>query len=338
MIYSYIILTESIISLRISTINSPFGTTEKTRSFQLDRLTSMAVFVRAVDLGSFAAAAEALNLSAPMVGKHIQFLEQHLGARLLNRTTRRQSLTDFGRAYYDRCRAILADVEAADAMAAEQLAEPTGKLRVSLPQLFGRVCVLPVLLALTRQHPSLELDLSFTDGFSDLAGDGVDLAIRSLSRNGGGMGDQAGVVARLLCSDDMVVCAAPAYLAAHGTPATPDELTAHQAIMFARFGHAQPWRFPQPDGGVAEFMPRSRYRFDDLAAIADAAAGGVGMAWLPRWLVRRHLNNGSLVRVLADQPPLVYDHYALWLQSPQLPLKTRVAIDALAASLPGLMA
>lgn len=304
----------------------------------MDRLTSMTVFVRAVDLGSFAAAAEALDLSAPMVGKHIQFLEQHLGVRLLNRTTRRQSLTDFGRAYYDRCRSILADVDAADAMAAEQLAEPAGKLRVSVPQLFGRVCALPVLMALTQKHPALELELSFSDGFADLAGDGVDLAIRSLSRHGGGMGDQAGVVARRLCSDDMVVCAAPAYLAAHGTPATPEALTAHQAIMFARFGHPQPWRFPQPDGGFVEFMPPHRCRFDDLAAIAGAAVDGSGLAWLPRWLVRQPLNDGSLVRVLQDQPPLVYDHYAMWLQSPQLPLKTRVAIDALAASLPELMA
>jgi DNA-binding transcriptional LysR family regulator len=299
----------------------------------LDRLTSMSVFVRAVDLGSFSAAADALNLSAPMVGKHVQFLEQHLGVRLLNRTTRRQSLTDFGRAYYDRCRAILAEVDAADAMAAEQLAEPAGRLRVSLPQLFGRVCALPVLQALARKHAALELDLSFTDGFADLAGDGVDLAIRSLSRHGGGMGNQAGVIARLLCSDDMVVCAAPAYLVDHGAPVTADDLTAHQAVMFARSGHAQPWRFPQPDGGCAEFMPRNRYRFDDLAAIADAATDGAGLAWLPRWLVRRQLDDGSLVRVLADQAPLIYDHYAMWLQSPQLPLKTRVAIDALAASL-----
>jgi DNA-binding transcriptional LysR family regulator len=295
----------------------------------------MAVFVRAVDLGSFSAAAEALDLSAPMVGKHVQSLEQHLGVRLLNRTTRRQSLTDFGRAYYDRCRAILADVDAADAMAAAQLAQPAGKLRVSLPQLFGRVCALPVLLALTRKHPALELDLSFTDGFADLAGDGVDLAIRSLSRHGGGMGNQAGVIARLLCSDDMVVCASPAYLALHGAPATISDLATHQAIMFSRSGLAQPWRFPQADGGFAEIMPRNRYRFDDLAAIAEAAIDGAGMAWLPHWLVRRQLDDGSLARVLTDQPPLIYDHYALWLQTPQLPLKTRAAIDALAAALAG---
>lgn len=299
----------------------------------MDRLTSMAVFVRAVDLGSFSAAAAALDLSAPMVGKHIQFLEQRLGVRLLHRTTRRQSLTDFGRAYYDRCRAILADVASADAMADDQRAEPAGRLRVSMPALFGRVCVLPVLMELAGRHPGLELDLSFADGFADLAGDGVDLAIRSLSRHGAGVGDPAGIVARRLCSDDMVLCAAPAYLAAHGVLPTLDALSAHQAIMFARLGHVQPWRFPQPDGGYAEIVPRHRCRFDDLAAMSDAAAAGAGLAWLPGWLA-----DGSLVRVLPDQPALVYDHYAMWLQTPQLPLKTRAAIDALAAGLPALMA
>jgi DNA-binding transcriptional LysR family regulator len=293
----------------------------------------MAVFVRAVDLGSFSAAAAALDLSAPMVGKHIQFLEQRLGVRLLHRTTRRQSLTDFGRAYYDRCRAILADVASADAMADDQRAEPAGRLRVSMPALFGRVCVLPVLMELAGRHPGLELDLSFADGFADLAGDGVDLAIRSLSRHGAGVGDPAGIVARRLCSDDMVLCAAPAYLAAHGVLPTLDALSAHQAIMFARLGHVQPWRFPQPDGGYAEIVPRHRCRFDDLAAMSDAAAAGAGLAWLPGWLA-----DGSLVRVLPDQPALVYDHYAMWLQTPQLPLKTRAAIDALAAGLPALMA
>ncbi|SHN25092.1 DNA-binding transcriptional regulator, LysR family [Duganella sacchari] len=298
----------------------------------MDRLTSMSVFVRAVDLGSFAAAADALDISAPMVGKHILFLEQRLGVRLLNRTTRRQSLTDFGKAYYDRCRSILAEVDAADGMAADQLAQPSGRLRVSMPQLFGRVCALPVLMALTKKYPGLELDLAFGDGFADLAGNGVDLAIRSLARDGGGMGNQAGVVARLLRSDDMLVCAAPSYLKKHGTPARPDALPSHQAIMFARHGHAQPWRFPQTDGSYTEYMPHHRLRLDDLSAIVDAACTGAGLAWLPRWLVSEQLQAGKLKQVLVRQPPLVYDHYAMWLQSPQMPLKTRAAIDALVAS------
>ena len=120
----------------------------------MDRLTSMAVFVKAVDLGSFAAAAAALDLSGPMVGKHVRFLEERLGVRLINRTTRRQSLTDFGRAYYERCRMVLAEAEAADALAADQLSEPRGKLRVTMPVHFGRRCVAPILLELAQQYPT----------------------------------------------------------------------------------------------------------------------------------------------------------------------------------------
>jgi DNA-binding transcriptional LysR family regulator len=157
----------------------------------MDRLTSMAVFVKAVDLGSFAAAADALSLSAPMVGKHVRFLEARLGARLLNRTTRRQSLTDFGRAYYERCRVVLAEAEAADALAAEQRSEPQGRLRVAMSVHFGRRCVTPVLLGLTRRYPKLELDLFYSDRLIDLTEGEHDLAIRT-----GALEDSAGLTAR----------------------------------------------------------------------------------------------------------------------------------------------
>ncbi|TIY02007.1 MAG: LysR family transcriptional regulator, partial [Mesorhizobium sp.] len=233
----------------------------------MDRLTSMAVFVKTVDLGSFAAAAAALDLSGPMVGKHVRFLEERLGVRLINRTTRRQSLTDFGRAYYERCRLVLAEAEAADALAADQLSEPRGKLRVIMPVHFGRRCVAPILLELAQRYPALELDLSFSDPIADLAEDGCDLAIRT---------------------------------------------------------------------GILEVMPVSRLRLDDLAAIADAAAAGMGLAWLPYWLVREHIQAGALVVLLPEQPGFLYDAYALWLQTPHLPLKVRLAVDALAAALPRL--
>src|SRR5258708_8475272 len=151
----------------------------KLRVCNMDRLMSMAVFVKAVDLGSFAAAADALDLSGPMVGKHVRSLEARLGVRLINRTTRRQSLTDFGRAYYERCQVVLAEAQAADALAADQLSEPCGKLRVTMPVLFGRRCVTPILLELAQQYPTLELDLSFSDRIAHLAETAYDLAIRT---------------------------------------------------------------------------------------------------------------------------------------------------------------
>ncbi|MBR0645416.1 LysR family transcriptional regulator [Plastoroseomonas hellenica] len=298
----------------------------------MDRLTSMAVFVKAVDLGSFAAAAAALGLSGPMVGKHVRFLEDRLGMRLLNRTTRRQTLTEFGRAYYERCRVVLAEAEAADALAADQLAEPRGRLRVTMPVLFGRRCVAPVLLDLARRHPALELDLSFSDRVADLAEDGCDLAIRT-----GALEDRAGVMARRVARQRMIVCASPAYLDRHGRPRRVEDLAAHQAILYSRSGRPGPWLFPRDGEPPAAVTPVSRFRLDDLDAIADAAAAGMGLAWLPSWLVRDRIQAGALVPLLPDQPEFLYDGHALWPQTPHLPLKVRVAIDALAAALPGFM-
>ncbi|MFL9867718.1 LysR family transcriptional regulator [Paraburkholderia fungorum] len=298
----------------------------------MDRLTSMAVFVKAVDLGSFAAAADALDLSGPMVGKHVRFLEERLGVRLITRTTRRQSLTEFGRAYYERCRGILADADAADALAADQLAEPRGKLRVSMPVHSGRRCVAPILLAFAQRYPRLELDLSFNDRLVDLAEDDYDLSIRT-----GSLEDKAGVIARRIARQHMVVCAAPAYLAAHGHPRRIEELSRHEAIIYRRSGRIRPWLFPRAGTSPVEVTPPNRLRLDDLDAIADAAALGMGLAWLPSWLVRERIQMGGLVQLLPDEPEYLYDVHALWLQTPHLPLKVRLAVDALVEALPGLM-
>ncbi|HWK95154.1 MAG TPA: LysR family transcriptional regulator [Pseudolabrys sp.] len=297
----------------------------------MDRLTSMAVFVKAVDLGSFSAAATALDLSGPMVGKHIRFLEERLGGKLLNRTTRRQNLTDFGRAYYERCRIVLAEADAADALAADQIGEPQGRLRVTMPVHFGRRCVAPVLLEMAQRYPKLELELSLSDRIADLAEGGFDLAIRT-----GHLADRSGVIARRVGRQRMIVCASPAYLEVHGTPCTLDELGTHQAIVYRRGGPVSPWLFPHDNQPPREVRPPHRLRLDDLDAIADAASAGMGVAWLPSWLVRDRLQNGALVELLTSEPGYPYDVYALWLQTPHMPMKLRIAIDELAAALPRL--
>jgi DNA-binding transcriptional LysR family regulator len=298
----------------------------------MDRLTSMSVFAKVAEVGSFAAAAELFGLSPPMVGKHVRALEERLGARLINRTTRRQSLTEFGRVYYERCKLVLAEADAADALADELLGVPRGPLRVSVPVLFGRRCVVPVLLKLARLHPELELNLSFSDRPVDLIEDGFDLAIRN-----GATGDGVGLISRRVARQRMTVCASPAYLDAYGAPRTISELEAYEAIIYSRSGRARSWLFPQGDGVPIAVTPRSRLRLDDLEAIADAAVAGMGLAWLPCWLVRDHVTSGALVRVLADAPNIAFDSHALWLQTPHLPLRIRLAIDALAAELPKFM-
>lgn len=292
----------------------------------------MSVFVKAVDAGSFAAAAAVLGVSAPMVGKHVRHLEDRLGVQLLHRTTRRQSLTDFGSAYYDRCKLVIAEADAADAMAADQLSEPCGRLRVSLPVLLGRRCVAPVLLRLAERHPKLELDLSFTDRTVDLMEDGFDLLVRN-----GHVQERAGSIVRRVAGQQMIVCGAPAYVAKHGQPLRIAELTSHSAIMYSRSGRARPWLFPQSDGDPLEIHPITRLLLDDLEAIADAAVMGMGLAWLPCWLVREKIAAGALVPVLGDQPGIVFNTYALWLQTPHLPLRIRAAVDALASELPNEM-
>jgi DNA-binding transcriptional LysR family regulator len=299
----------------------------------MDRLTSMAVFVKAVDLGSFAAAADALALSAPMVGKHVRFLEERLGARLLNRTTRRQSLTEFGSIYLERCRTVLAEAEAADALAADQASEPQGRLRVTMSVLFGRRCAAPVLLGLARRYPKLELDLFFSDRVVDLAEGEHDLAIRT-----GTLEDSAGLIARRVARQRMVVCAAPAYLKRQGRPQRIEDLGRHQVLIYRRSKRISPWQFPRDGEPPLDFAPVGRLRFDDLDAIADAAVAGLGLAWLPAWLVRERIAAGQLVIVLARESAFLYDVTALWLQTPHLPLKVRLAVDALAKELPKVMA
>lgn len=298
----------------------------------MDRLTSMSVFVRAVDLGSFAAAANTLEMSGPMVGKHVRFLEERLGVRLLNRTTRRQSLTEAGQAYYERCRAVLAEAEAADAVVTDEFSEPRGRLRVTMPALLGRHCIAPLLVKLARKYPHLELDLSFGDPIADIIEAGYDLAVRT-----GDLDDRSSLIARRIASQRMVVCGARSYLRTHGKPRSLDDLAAHQAIIYRRSGRVRPWLFPQQGEPPREIMPAGRLRLDDLEAIADAAAQGMGLAWLPYWLVRERLDTGALVRLFGGQGEFLYDCHALWPRSPRLPPKVRSAVDTLAAALPKLM-
>lgn len=298
----------------------------------MDRLTSMAVFVRAVDLGSFAAAADALEMSGPMVGKHVRFLEERLGIRLLNRTTRRQSLTDAGQAYYERCRAVLSEAEAADAVVADELSELRGRLRVTMPALLGRYCIAPLLIKLARKYPQLELDLSFGDPIADVIEAGYDLAIRT-----GDLEDQSGLIARRIASQRMVVCGARSYLRANGKPKSIDDLAAHHAIIYRRSGRVRPWLFPLGSQPPREIMPAGRLRLDDLEAIADAAAQGMGLAWLPYWLIRERIRAGTLVGLFESEPEFLYDCHALWPRSSRMPPKVRAAVDTLARALPKLM-
>ncbi|GAA5786893.1 LysR family transcriptional regulator [Chitiniphilus shinanonensis] len=294
-----------------------------------DRLNGVVTFVHAVEAGSFALAAERMHLSRSAVGKTIARLEQRLGVRLFQRTTRRQSLTDAGHAYYERCVRALAELDAGAAMLDAGQREPSGRLRVSAPVLFGRQCVAPLLTPLLHAWPRLGIDLSFNDRPVDLVAEGFDLAIRI-----GPLADTPNLAARRLGSQHMAICAAPAYLAERGTPASVAQMAGHAGIVYSHGGRDSVWRVRDGDGLVREVERDIRLRLDDLQAIVDAAVAGAGLAWLPCWLVTPYVQRGELVLVMDAERVVGHDIHAIWPATPYLPPRTRVAIDALAAGLP----
>jgi DNA-binding transcriptional LysR family regulator len=295
-----------------------------------DRLNGISAFVEAAEAGSFALAAKRMRLTRSAVGKSIARLEQRLGVRLFQRTTRSQSLTEDGQAYYERCVRALAELDAGALALDSGKSEPIGRLRISVPVLFGRHCAAPVLLALGRQYPRLAIEMSFNDHVVDLVEEGYDLAVRI-----GKLPDSSTLVARRLGIQRMVICAAPSYLAEHGRPASVDELSRHVGIAYGRAGRIEPWSVRNSEGQILKLQVDNRLVFDDLQAITDAAVAGVGLAWLPCWLMAKHAQADELEMVLDCNNMLAADIYAVWPQSHYLPTKTRAAIDALAAEIPG---
>jgi DNA-binding transcriptional LysR family regulator len=201
-----------------------------------------------------------------------------------------------------------------------------------MPALFGRHCVAPLLVKLAAQHPRLELNLNLSDRRVDLIEDGFDLAIRN-----GALESDANLTTRRIAQQRMTLCASPAYLHERGMPQTIAALHEHDAVIYTRTAQPRAWLFPVSEGAPVEIMPRSRLQFDSLDVIADATTAGMGIAWLPCWLVAGQVRRGELVRLLTDIPGLVFDVHALWPRSPHLPLRVRAAIDTLAANLSRVM-
>jgi DNA-binding transcriptional LysR family regulator len=294
-----------------------------------DRLNGIVAFVQAVESESFALAAVRMHLSRSAVGKTIARLEQRLGVRLFHRTTRRQSLTEEGQIFYERCIRVLTELDAAEAALDSGHREPGGRLRVSVPVLFGRQCVAPVLLSLTRKYPRLSVEISFSDRVIDLVEEGVDLAVRI-----GPLADSVSLATRRLGTQNMAICAAPTYLSEHGRPASVDDFEQHKGIIYTRAASDLAWRIRDADGCIRELRVDSRIRMDDLQAIADAAVAGLGLAWLPCWMLARYVRSGELELVMDSQRVLSTEMHAIWPQTLYLPSKTRVAIDALVAEVP----
>jgi len=287
-----------------------------------ERLSGIEAFVQSVEAGSFARAADKLGLTRSAVGKSVARLEQRLGVRLFHRTTRVHSLTEDGHAFYERCKRALEEIDAAEAALDAGRREPAGRLRVSVPLVFGRHCVAPVLTKLARRHPRLDLELAFSDRVSDLLEDGFDLAVRI-----GELRDSPNLAARRLGSQTFVMCAAPSYLGKRRRSLRAEDFASLTALTYSRAGAETPWQVP-----VARHL-----RFDDVQAIADAALAGIGIARLPHWLIAPLVKSGSLVLLMEGAELESSDIHAVWPHSRYLPSKTRAAIDALARELPRLL-
>ena len=297
-----------------------------------DRLNGIDVFVSAVEAGSFSLAAARLHITRSAVAKTIARLEQRLGTRLFHRTTRTQSLSQDGQVYYERCVRVLAELAAAEAELDSGKSEPAGLVRISVPVMFGRYCVAPGLLALTQQHPRLQMEMSFSDRVTDLVNDGYDLAVRI-----GPLPDSATLTARLIGVQNMSICASPGYLAQHGRPKVVADLYQHAGIVYSRAGNPVPWKVEDEGGRVQDVVVNARLRLDDLQAITDAAVAGLGLAWLPCWLVGHYLQRGQLEMVFNATRVASADIYAVWPATRYLPAKTRRVIDTLVEETPGRM-
>ncbi|MFP5392326.1 MAG: LysR substrate-binding domain-containing protein, partial [Gammaproteobacteria bacterium] len=235
-----------------------------------DKLRSMEVFVTVASSASFAAAAEQLGMSAVMVGKHVQKLEQALGATLLERTTRTRALTEIGASYLERCRDVLASVEAADLVAETLRAEPQGLLRISAPVAYGSQRLVRVVAEYQAAYPKVAVDLSLNDRVVDLLEEGIDIALRS------GPVDDPGLIARALAPGRMLATASPVYLARHGIPGHPEELAQHQCLRFAPWGSAPAWRFSRGEETI-KVAVAGRFVTNQPHALLAAGLAGAGI-------------------------------------------------------------
>jgi DNA-binding transcriptional LysR family regulator len=267
----------------------------------------METFIAVVESGSFTGAAARLEMSAVMVGKYIAQLESRLGTRLLERNTRRQSLTDAGRVYYDEAKRVLEQLAIAESAVERLRAAPAGTLRVSAPTSFGGCVIAPLTATFLQAWPDVRVELDLTNRMVDLIDEGVDLAIR--------IGDihNDDLVAKYLCAYRMAICAAPDYLARYGTPQTPADLVDHLCLSHTVWTARNEWRLPGVEGEV-RWKRDAILRCNDGYGLRMAARAGAGLLLQPEVLVAEELENGKLIRVLEDFTPAPRPVHLLWRQ------------------------
>lgn len=292
----------------------------------MDRLLSMEVFVAAVELGSFTAAGNAFRITSAMVSKHVNAIERRLGATLLNRTTRRQSLTEIGRGYYEHCKLILDQVAAAEAGAESMSRSPRGLLRVNASIWFGSLTLAPIVCDFLGRYPDVNVQLSLTDRFVDIVDEGFDVAIRI-----GKLADSS-LVARRLSVFEMAICASPDYLAQAGIPESPEDLLKHECLGFTNWRDQNGWKLVQKQlGWKAARAPR--FESDNAQALLAAAVKGVGVIMMPKGLLQPDIEAGRLVELMRDHVPPARPIHAVYPKERKSAPKLTAFVDFLVDAL-----
>jgi len=288
----------------------------------MDQLAALRALRRVVEMGSFTAAADALGISHTIVSRQVRQLEEHLGAQLLNRTTRRFALTDAGREYYESTREVLDLLDEADRNVGHHQAEPTGTLRINAPMAFGTIEVAQWLPGFMAKYPGVQVDLVCNDRVVDLIEDGFDVALR-LARD---LPDST-LVARRLATSKAVLAASPGYLQAHGAPTMPQDLTQHNCLVYTAATRASEWTLVGADGAEHAVAVRGTLQANTNVALRAAAVAGVGIANAAAFIVREELERGALVEVLPGYTPKPRELYALYPQNRHLSPKVRAFVD-----------
>ena len=288
----------------------------------MDRLTSLTVFGRVVECGGFSAAARRLNMSVTMVGNHVQSLEDRLGVRLLNRTTRKVSLTETGKYYYERSSQILADLEEADQAAGALATTPRGTLKLNSNTALVRF-LLPVISEFMELYPLISLDFSVSERMGDMIEEGYDLAIRTVPPP-----DSTLVVRKLTPWRHVLVCT-PAYRDSHAMPKTPAELAEHNCLQYAYYPYGDEWRFEDAEGRQHSVKVSGNVVSNSPDMLRYLLANGQGIFLAPSFIILEDIVAGRLIRMLPDYLPVEFTINAIYPNRSHLPTKVRLFIDLL---------
>jgi DNA-binding transcriptional LysR family regulator len=283
------------------------------------------VFAKVVEQGSFARAADRLGLSTSAVSRHVAELEAHLAARLLNRTTRRLSLTESGRAFHERCVQLLADLEEAEEAVTAATVVPRGTLRLTCSIAFGARHLAPALAEFHARHPQLRFDVELSERAVDIVDEGIDLAIRI-----GSLGSQS-LIARKIGVSALVCCASPAYLARRGTPRVPADLAQHACLSYEYSPERSTWRFHDGEGREHEVRIAGPVHANNGQMLCALAVAGVGISLEPDFIVAPDVRAGRLVTLLSGFTPAPIDIHAAYPSRRHLSAKVRAFVDFLAA-------